>query len=101
MNTMKCNKLINRSNARSERGAALIDYAILTSLVAVVSLGGVMAFSDNLRMLFCERIMQVAYLDKPNAGEMRIIWDYSDPEDKYCRAPPGEGPGGEQGDRLF
>ena len=60
-----------------------------------------MVFSDNIQKIFCERIMQVAFLDKPNAGEMRIIWDYSDPEDKYCIAPPGEGPDQRRDGRLF
>ena len=44
MDTMKRTKLINKRTAKSERGAAMIDYAILTSLVAVVSLGGVDGF---------------------------------------------------------
>jgi hypothetical protein len=101
MNTMKSKKLVNRRNTGSDRGAAMIDCAILVSMVAVVSLGGLVAFSDNLRMLFCEKIMQVAYLDKPNAGEMDIVWDYSDPEDKFCRAPSGESNTRRHDDRLF
>jgi Flp pilus assembly pilin Flp len=61
MNMMKCNKLINRRNARSERGAAMIDYAILTSLVAVVALGALMSFGNNVKKILCERVMQVAF----------------------------------------
>jgi Flp pilus assembly pilin Flp len=85
MNTMKSNKLINRRTARSERGAAMIDYAILTSLIAVVSLGSLMAFGNQIQRVYCERIMQVAFLDARKAGELEIRWDDSNPKEKSCR----------------
>ena len=87
MDIMKSTKLINKRTARSERGAAMIDYAILTSLVAVVSLGSLVAFSNSVKKIYCEKVLQVAFADIPMTDEFKIQWDDSNPAEAGCFAP--------------
>ncbi len=79
---MKRTKLINKRTAKSERGAAMIDYAILVSMVAVVSLGGLISFGNSVQKVFCEKIMKIAYLE--DSGDVLIKWEESNPKNKYC-----------------
>jgi hypothetical protein len=58
---------------------------ILVSMVAVVSLGGLLTFGDQVKRLYCKRIMQIAFIDRTNAGELDIEWVPKDGEDAaYC-----------------
>ena len=100
MDTMKSKKLVNQSADKSERGAAMIDYAILVSMVAVVSIGSLMTFSNNIQKIFCEKILQVKYIDIPVDYIIAPTWDdFSDPEDKSCQRPTGYG--GDRDPPLF
>lgn len=90
MNTMKSNNLIRRSTAKSEHGAAMIDYAILTCMIAVVSLGALMTFGDQVKRVYCERIMQIKFMD---ANKIPILsWKGDDESHKNCITPNGESP---------
>lgn len=92
MYTMKNQKLIKYRAARSERGAAMIDYAILTSLIAVVSLGSLASFGNSIQKVFCEKIMQINYI---SSNRTPIIdWNQADPTNKFCapRAEEDESP---------
>jgi Flp pilus assembly pilin Flp len=78
-------KLFKIKILSSSRGGGLIEYALLVSLISVVCLGSLLAFSNSIRKVYCEKIMQVAYLDNPRAGDIDIDWVPANGEDSaFC-----------------
>ena len=70
----------------------------------MVSLGALVGFSNEIRRVYCEKILQVAYLDQSNVGRMNILWNDLDPDEKFCEAATNidfDADRARWGDRLF
>lgn len=72
---------------KGERGASLVDYALVLAIVAVGSIGALSAFNSSIRKLYCERVLQFSYAEKEGGGNLDIVWDDSNPREMLCLRP--------------
>ena len=56
----KANKLVNCCKSRSERGASLVEYALLVALVSVAAVAALQTFSGNINTKLTNVGQQIA-----------------------------------------